>query len=203
MLVKYQRIYLFSALIGLSITAHSDSWEVIQSVNISSNLNLQQVNSTNSQQAINVINSNTAMVNSQQQLGLAGNSVSLYQISGSNNQQGLNLLNANKLGNNEQAVLDGDVLTLSQTEGNGNVQAANLLQTQGDLSANQRLFVNSINLQQYNGQDNIQAGNVAIGDTGQLTQSFSAQQVNVNTNSAMEASVLQAANYVNYSSQMP
>jgi hypothetical protein len=203
MLIKYQRIYLFSSLISLSISVQGDSWDVIQSVNISSNLNMQQINSNNSQQAINVINTDTAMVHSQQQLGLMGNSVSLYQINGSNNQQGLNLLNANQLDNNEQAILDGDVLTLNQIEGNANIQAANFLETQGDLSANQRLLVNSINLQQYNGQDNIQAGNVAIGNTGQLTQNFSAQQINIKANSAMEASVLQAANYVNYSSQTP
>lgn len=191
-------IYLFSSLISLSISVQADSWDVLQSINLESGLSLQQVDSHASQQALNVINVNTAIVQSQQQLSLMGNSVNLSQVNSSNSQQALNLLSTRQAKVNEQAVLNGGELTLSQIEGNTNIQAANLLITQGDVLANQRLFVNSINLQQLNGQDNIQAGNVAVSDAGQLTQNFSAQQINVNTNSAMEASVLQAANYVNH-----
>ena len=200
-----QHIYLFSSLIivSLGVGVQANGWDVLQTVSIGSNLNLQQVDSHHSQQALNVIDANTASVHSQQRIDLVGNSNMLYQANGTNNQQALNLLNVSDLKSHAQVLLSGGELTLSQIEGIGNVQAANLLTTQGNLSAHQYLFVNRINLQQNKGQDNIQAGNMAIGNTGQLTQTFSAQQVNIKANGVMGTAVLQAANYVDIKNHKP
>jgi len=203
--INKAHIYLSLSLVSLSMGVQSNSWDVLQTVSIDSNFSLQQVNSHHSQQALNIINANTVIDHSQQQLSLMGNSVNLYQINSSQSQQALNFLSADDVKGNEQAVLNSGELTLSQTEGAANLQAANVLITYGDLFANQRLLVNSINLQQYNGQDNIQAGNIAIGNTGQLTQNFSAQQVNINRKGegAKQTSMLQAANYVKYTGNKP
>lgn len=181
----------------------ANSWEVLQSVNIESNLGLQQVDSHRSQQAVNIMQTNTTQLHSQQQLSLMGNNINLQQVQGNNSQQALNLLSANQLEGNKQTVVNGGELTLQQTAGNANTQAANLLTTQGKALAMQNVFVNRLTLQQDKGQENIQAGNAASVNTGQLIQNFSAQAVNVNINSATEAVVVQAANYVNYTKQMP
>jgi hypothetical protein len=79
------------------------------------------------------------------------------------------------------------------------MQAVNILESQGTVSGSQQISADVINFSQISGKNNIQAGNIGIGTQGDLTQNFTAKQVNIRIDNTDGNTPIQAANYINRS----
>jgi len=189
--------FLLNSVLSPSIT-YADSWDITQIVNIDDTTRLGQSSSNNSTQAINRINSND-IASTRQRVDLNNNSVTLKQIDSDQSQQALNLLSSEQIQNAIQSSTGIRELDLHQNSGNANRQAINILESQGTVSGSQQLSADVINFNQMSGTNNIQAGNIGIGTQGDLTQNFTAKQVNIQIDNADGNAPVQAANYINRS----
>ncbi len=188
--------FLLNSVLSPSIT-YADSWDITQIVNIDDTMRLEQSNSNDSTQAINHINNND-IASTRQRVDLNNSSVTLKQIDSDQSQQALNLLSSKQVQDAIQSSTGIRELDLHQNGGNANMQAVNILESQGT-SGSQQLSADVINFSQISGKDNIQAGNIAIGTQGDLTQNFTAKQVNIRIDNADGNTPVQAANYINRS----
>ena len=189
--------FLLNSVLSPSIT-YADSWDITQIVNIDDTMRLEQSNSNDSTQAINHINSND-IASTRQSVDLNNNSVTLKQIDSDQSQQALNLLSSEQIQDAIQSSTGIRELDLHQNGGNANMQAVNILESQGTVSGSQQLSAEVINFSQISGKDNIQAGNIGIGTQGDLTQNFTAKQVNIRIDNTDGNAPVQAANYINRS----
>jgi hypothetical protein len=189
--------FLLNSVLSPSIT-YADSWDITQIVHIDDAIRLEQSNNNDSTQAINRINSND-IASTYQSVDLNNSSVTLQQIDSDQSQQALNLLSSEQIQDAIQSSTGISTLDLRQNGGDANRQAVNILESQGTVSGSQQLSADVVNFNQISGKDNIQAGNIGIGIQGDLTQNFTAKQVNIRIDNADGNAPIQAANYINRS----
>lgn len=175
MIKSYEYCLILVSVSGLylPVGACADSWDITQTVNTTSDINLAQSNSTNSIQAINAVSlGDNSTVKAVQGVDTNGHNINLTQ-SGNGNKQAANYIKAKHIENSSQTVNAKNV-TLSSS-GDNNIQALNLAIAQDTTGLTQTVnLTGAANFTLINATNTKQAGNYLDTDNvvGNVNQSF-------------------------------
>ena len=153
------RIFLIVLIMSSSYTISADSWDLVQSVIVTSDINLSQGSANSSHQALNNIVS-TGALNSARQ-SVTSNRISLTQ-DGSNNIQSLNKVSGSSLNGSLRQSVSASSVTFN-SNGSSNIQTGNYIKGDSINRASQQFNADTVSFIGA-GSGNIQAGNYIRAD---------------------------------------